>query len=179
MFWQFSHFASTPADKYPKLNSEAVDLPLFAATCNPAALVPDCLFAAFSDTKALFGDGSSSLSRSACFHASGRDEYIKLTLRHLECGKVRLRVKVEAVGDVFCVAKAKGRQREVWNGPNISDNVSPPPAPRLLANPDCFVDLYFPPGSEIYMSRRDVRTCFDVLQDPENIQEHFGRPPLT
>lgn len=49
----------------------------------------------------------------------------------------------------------------------------------LLANPSCFVDLVFQSNQEVFMSKRDVHTCFDVLKAPEALQPWFGRPPVT
>ncbi|CAE7665217.1 HET-E1, partial [Symbiodinium pilosum] len=105
--------------------------------------------------------------------------YLKLVWRQLQCGKTRLWQRVQAIGAVFAVSKSHGRQREVWDGSTISAMAAKPPAPECLANPSCFVDLMFNPGHEVYMSKRDVHTCFDVLQAPVAIQQWFGRPPVT
>ena len=55
----------------------------------------------------------------------------------------------------------------------------PPPSPHKLANPSCFVDLCFRSDSEVYMSKRDVCTCFHTLKAPASLQPYFGRPPVT
>ena len=108
-----------------------------------------------------------------------RAEYVKLVFKQLQCGKTRLRQHCRAVGDVFCVAKAHGKQREVWNGSQVSQMAARPPPPGKLANPARFVDLLFEHGQEVHMSKRDVQTCFDNLQALEQLQEWFGRPPVT
>ena len=84
------------------------------------------------------------------------------------------------VADVFAVSKTTpGRQREVWNGSLISDMAAQPPKPRFLANPACFVDIQAKPGEVLYFSKRDVSTCFDVIQAPDSMQEWFGQPAVT
>lgn len=101
-------------------------------------------------------------------------------LRQLDCGKVRLRHCVRAMADVFTVPKfTPGRQREVWNGSLISEAAAAPPKPRFLANPACFVDIHARSDEPLFFSKRDVSTCFDVIQAPDSMQEFFGQPPVT
>ena len=45
----------------------------------------------------------------------------------------------------------------------------------LLALSICF----FEQGKEVFMPKRDVHTCFDVLEAPPALQPWFGRPPVT
>ena len=62
-------------------------------------------------------------------HASDeRNEYAKLVMRELECGKLLLRTSVEAVADVFAISKSDGQaQRKIWSGDRISSQAYPKP----------------------------------------------------
>ena len=179
----FSRFQSQPVGKYPKLEASAVDLPLAAGTCNPQHLIPTSLATAASCPESLFSGADTLVGTNGAQWTSPvgaeRRQYLKLAWRQLCCGKTRLRRKVMAVGDIFSVAKSGNRQREVWNGSAVSACAVKPPAPTWLANPSCFVDLVFEPGRAVYMSKRDVHTCFDVLAAPSEIQPWFGRPPVS
>ena len=176
----FQHFEETPSSKHPRMQADAVDLPAKAATCDPLELLPAELASAVVSTEKLFPNPVPTPCRPCGGQDADRDEYIKLVLRQLECGKTVLRRDCQAVGDVFCVQKASpSKQREVWNGSLVSQAAAPPPKPYKLANPGCFVDLCFQDGEEVFMSKRDIHTCFDVLKAPENLQQWFGRPPVS
>lgn len=172
-------FEGKAAGKYPTLLAEKVDLPNKAGTCNPQCLVPDSLASAVSSQEEVFTVDDARLMETDLHVGVDREEYLKLVVRQLECGKTRLRRNIKAVGSVFSVAKSGERQREVWNGSFVSALAEKPPPPMLLANPSCFVDLVFQPHEEVFMSKRDVHTCFDVLKAPESLQPWFGRPPVT
>ncbi|CAJ1433473.1 unnamed protein product [Effrenium voratum] len=62
---------------------------------------------------------------------------------------------------------------------NPSEAARKPAPPEKLANPSCFTDLLFRAEEDVFMSKRDVHTCFDVLRAPAHLQEWFGRPPVT
>ena len=176
----FRNFEVSPGSQYPQLNADAVDLPSSAGTCNPNLLIPEGLATATSSPEFLFHhEGGAETVES--FRPAGKErlEYIKLVWRQLQRGKTMLRRVVHAVGEVFAVAKSHGRQREIWNGSLFSSMAERPPAPQYLANPACFVDLFFEQGKEVFMSKRDVHTCFDVLEAPPALQPWFGRPPVT
>ena len=178
----FNRYEELEADRYPSLNADVVDLPVEAGTCETQSHIPEDLKNVVTSPAKLFGGNATSpVQNFPCRSPSGkqRKEYLKLVWRQLQCGKTRLRRNVNAVGDVFSVRKSHGRQREVWNGSIISALAEKPPAPQYLANPSCFVDLAFLPGQQVFMSKRDVHTCFDVLQAPPAIQPWFGRPPVT
>eukprot|EP00930_Biecheleria_cincta_P070888 TRINITY_DN58465_c0_g1_i1.p1 TRINITY_DN58465_c0_g1~~TRINITY_DN58465_c0_g1_i1.p1 ORF type:complete len:136 (-),score=19.44 TRINITY_DN58465_c0_g1_i1:191-598(-) len=108
-----------------------------------------------------------------------RTEYLKLTLRQLACGKVRLDLHVHAAGSVFCVEKTTGMQRGIWDGGAISAAALRPPPSIKLASPACFVDLLSRPGEDVFLSKRDIQTCLDAIKAPDSIQKFFGRPPVT
>jgi len=176
----FSKFEEKQQDKYPSMKADCVDLPVEAATCDPSKLVPPGLWQEVSNADTLFVSSLPHSVENAVPAGADRTEYVKLVHRQLLCGKTLLHTTVKAVGDVFCVGKSNAnRQREVWNGSRISEAAAEPPTPMLLANPSCFVDLIFRQGEEIFMSKRDVGTCFDVLRAPTSLQQWFGRPPVT
>ena len=176
----FAAFENKMSHGTSALQADKVDLPPVAATCDTQRHIPPELHSMVTAPDTLFpaccrGDtGEFSISS-----FRDRAEYLKLVWRQLQCGKLKLRRQVHACGDVFSVSKSGGRQREIWNGSIISAKAERPPPPLHLANPSCFVDLMFLPGQEVYMSKRDVHTCFDVLQAPEALQPWFGRPPVT
>ena len=163
-----------------KLSAEAVDMPAQAGTCDPSSLLSEDLLMAVSDAHSLFSGELSHTLQTPGPTGKDRVEYIKLVLRQLDCKKVRLRLRVRAVAEVFPVSKTTpGRQREVWNGSLISDTAAQPPKPRFLASPACFVDIQAKRGEALYFSKRDVGTCFDVIQAPDAMQEWFGQPAVT
>ncbi|CAE6938118.1 HET-E1 [Symbiodinium sp. CCMP2592] len=176
----FRSFESPSGVKYPKLQAEAVDLPDRAGTCDPMTLLPAELARNVCDPGAIFQTAEQGHASAVVPTGKERGEYLKLVHRQLQCGKLVLLTRVRQVGDVFCVPKSDpSKQREIWNGTAVSGMAVKPPRPMLLANPSCFVDLLFREGESIYMSKRDVHTCFDVLQAPSGLQEWFGRPPIT
>ena len=82
-----------------------------------------------------------------------------------------------AVGDIFCVAEFGNRH---WKSGMVQQSL------RVRKNllhqhgwQTQVVDLVFEPGKAVYMSKRDVHTCFDVLAAPSAIQPWFGRPPVS
>ena len=176
----FGRYESAEKSCGLELKAEAVDIPAQAGTCDPSPLLSDDLLQAVSDVESLFSRELSYTLQTPGPKGKDRSEYIKLVLRQLDCGKVRLRLRVRAVAEVFPVAKTTpGRQREVWNGSLISDTAAQPPKPRFLANPACFVDIHAQNGETLYFSKRDVSTCFDVIQAPDAMQEWFGQPAVT
>lgn len=174
----FQSFERPPEGRYPRLSASRVDLPPVAATCDPQQLIEAADYLDLLDPDSLFSSGVIERSQFRRPTGANRREYLKLVVQQLLCGKTTLRTQVKAVGDVFTVGKADGRQREVWNGGAISAACLEPPPPPLLANPSCFVDLQFRASERTYMSKRDVHTCFDVLQAPNVLQPWFGRPPV-
>ena len=89
-----------------------------------------------------------------------------------------MRLSVNAIGDIFVAPKTADRQREVWNGSLISQAAWRPPPPAMLANPACFVDIAVLPGEQLFFSKRDMHTCYDIIQAPASIKPWFGRPPV-
>ena len=54
-----------------------------------------------------------------------------------------------------------------------------PPKPRRLANPSSFLDMQLEGGEQVFFSKRDASTFFDVLQVPAALQPFFGQPGVT
>lgn len=165
---------------YEKINSQAVDLPMAAATCDPCALISAELAAAVSEPGAIFPEASSSgLSSPPRVCKDDWSDYVDLTVRELQCGKLRLRTEVQGIGGVFAAAKTGGRQRKIWNGSDLSQCASRPPKPRRLANPSSFLDIEVEPGCSIFFSKRDASTFFDALQIPCCLDGWFAQPPIS
>ncbi len=112
----YSDFEQKPSSKYPKMKADDVDLPLKAATCDSAKLVPADLYATVSSPSELFSKDLINTLDLPGPRGPDRSEYLKLVLKQLSCGKTRLRTHVAAVGDGFSVSKPSGKQREVWDG---------------------------------------------------------------
>jgi len=163
----------------PALNADAVDLPPIAATCDPAALVPASFWKQLAEPGGVFvetsGDAATSPHARAPFGAE-RTEYLRLTWRELQLGKLRLATDVAATGSVFARSKAGDRQRPLWNGRDISLLAARPPKPPSLANPSCFGDLVVQKGEQIFFSKRDASSFFDTLVAPRHLRRYFGRP---
>ena len=163
---------------YDSIRSEAVDLPQMAATCDPCKLIHEELATAVQDPTKIFPAGASPMPVESV-KANQRDEYVRVVVRELNCGKLRLTSKAHGLGGVFGVAKANGRQRKIWNGSVLSGLAAEPPKPYRLASPSSFLDVEIQPGERIYFSKRDASTFFDSLRVPEQLRTWFGQPPVT
>ena len=109
-----------------------------------------------------------------------RAEYIKLTARELLCGRLRLRRAIRGGGAVFSVGKAnKHTQRKIWHGAAVSSSAAEPPTPHRLANPASFPELDVKLDEQLYFSKRDASTFFDVLKSPASFHPYFGQPGVT
>eukprot|EP00435_Cladocopium_sp_Y103_P008297 s2259_g2.t1 len=160
------------------IRADAVDLPATAGTCDPAMVINPELTALIQDPTHIFPHGALATSTEV-LRRDKRAEYVKLTLRELRCGKLRLRRKVEAVGAVFAACKSGGRQRKIWDGSRLSMVASRPPKPYRLANPSSFLDLELADTDQLLFSKRDASTYFDTLQAPAPLRQWFGQPPVS
>jgi len=160
------------------LKAVLVDMPARASTCQPCDLLPSAFAACIADPSHVFPNGPPEQS-SATTAARTSDDYLDITARGLQCGKLRLRRVVAASADIFARVKASGKQRELWNGHDISLAAQRPPKPRRLASPSALLDLITEPGMPIFYSKRDLACCFDTLEAPKALQPFFGRPPVV
>ena len=163
------------------LLGDSVDLPVRAATCDPENLVPAELWSKVSAPGAIFGSQpTSTQTPAASSNSQDRREYLVLTGRKLRCGKLRLRSEVRGVAKVFAVPQSdRTRQRKIWDGSHLSEIASKLPKPERLANPSSFLDIFVRPGEQLYMSKRDASTYFDLLAAPPDLQAWFGQAPVT
>ena len=175
----FHIFEESSTNGYQGIRAADVDLPATAATCEPLDLISQELAAAIADDSQVFPEVPKSQDEGDPFFSKAeRDEYIQLTVRELNCGKLRLRPEVEAVAGIFAAGKSGGRQRKIWNGASVSQLAQVPPKPRRLANPSCFLDVDASAGERLYFSKRDAATFFDALKVPKALQKWFGQPAV-
>ena len=179
LFWKGA-FQEAEVDSlaYEKIRSEAVDLPASAATCDPCALISEGLAVSISQPHTVFPRQPTTAELPRVCKEDWHD-YVRLTVRELRCGKLRLKREAQGVGGVFAAAKKGGRQRKIWNGSMLSQCASRPPKPRRLANPSSFLDVEVEPGCELFFSKRDASTFFDTLRVPPCLEDWFGQPPIT
>ena len=97
---------------YPQLVASLVDLPAQAASCDPAVHIDPKVAANIVDVGVLFPNGPpSSVSAARCTSAS-RTEYLALTARSLQCGRVKLLSKASSAASIFVVGKKRGTALE-------------------------------------------------------------------
>ena len=177
----FSKYESASSSCYEKVFGDDVDLPSTAATCDPALLACEELWRLVVQPDNVFPSTSepSGLVREAPLTGQEREEYLRLTVRELQRGKLRLRHTVKGRARVVAAPKsAEGRQRKIWDGSALSSIAAVPPAPHRLANPSSFLDLLVRPGEKLLLSKRDASTFFDSLKVPKALQEWFGQAPV-
>ncbi|OLP74045.1 hypothetical protein AK812_SmicGene46529 [Symbiodinium microadriaticum] len=175
----FDQHEDSGKSRYEKLRGNDVDLPVCAGTCDPAKLVRRQLWEAAGNPNCVFPDCTAEPAGLQALRGRDRQEYLRLTLRELHCGKLRLRFSVKGLANVFAAPKAnKGRQRKIWDGSVLSEAAARPPKPYRLANPSTFLDILLRPGEELFLSKRDASTFFDSLKVPLRMQEWFGQPPV-
>ena len=106
--WQGSLQSFAPkACNYEKIRGQDVGLPDVAGTCNPSQLVPRELWEPVSDPTQIFPqhcEPASCLSGVAGPRAARR-AYVHLTARELQCGKLRLRLGVKGIANIFAAPK--------------------------------------------------------------------------
>ena len=177
----FGKYESRGGPCYEKVRGSDVDLPAAAATCDPALLARQELWRLVDEPDYIFPCTTDAGDAAAAGPLVGpeRHEYLRLTVRELQCGKLRLRRTVKGLARVFAAPKSSnGRQRKIWDGSTLSGLARVPPAPHRLANPSSFLDVLVRPGEELLLSKRDASTFFDSLKVPEALQEWFGQAPV-
>ena len=144
--------------QYEEIRSDKVDLPDVAASCDPNRLISSELSAQIVNARSIFPNRI--CASPASVQPNKRSEYIKLTIRELACGKLRLCREVQWPSELSAMATA-------------------PPKPRRLANPSSFLDLQLEDGERILFSKCDASTFFDTLQVPEPLQTYLGQPAVS
>jgi hypothetical protein len=160
----------------PDLIAASVEMSSVACTCDALTHVSDILRDQIVSNGGLFRDAGVHRKAVPRFSGTDRSEYVKVTLRGLQSGKLRLKTNVSAGGSVFAVGKPSGGQREVWHGRYVSSVAPVPPKPRHQPTPACLLDLEAGPTRPLYFSKRDAVSYFDSLSAPECVREWFGRP---
>ena len=171
-YGSFQHFESKPSSKYPTMQAEKVDLPARAATCDPEKLLPPELADSVMDVEKMFPFCMPVQPGPVGPEGAERAEYVKLVFRQLQCGKTLLRLQCKVVGDVFCVAKSHGKQREIWNDSMISQVVARPPGPAKLANPQLLCGLVLQGrGASVHVKagRADFFWCPSSTSTPSEV----------
>jgi len=157
-----------------------VDLPSSAGTCEPLDSVADSVKDVITNAEANFLGGCIVPAPRGLRCKAEQKEYVELVFRELKCGKLELRLAVKAAADVFGVGNpGKPTMRKIWSGNHISAQAVQPPAPPLIANPCCFLDVVVPSSGQVLYSKRDSATCFDVLKCLEALHPFFGQPPVS
>ena len=174
----FAECESAGSPSYEDICSDKVDLPDKAGTCNPCAVIPAELRELITDPKSVFPSLVSREGAAENISQLQLGQYRDLVVRELRCGKLFLREEAKGIGGVFAVGKSSGRQRKIWNGSANSVAAASPPKPHRLANPSSFLDVEIQPDEQVFYSKRDAATFFDVLQVPPELQTWFGQPPL-
>ena len=116
-----------------------------------------------------------------CGRARSGKSSIKKTFIRAQCRshKVVLSSTCLHAASVFAVAKAEGRQREVWDGAELSLASQKPPHPVLLASPSDLCTLECSDGEPLVLSMRDGKSFFDQLAVVEGMRPWFGKPWIT
>ena len=162
-----------------ELIADVVAVPTCAGTCDPRDLIGPPIADWIKDARTIFPDHVGGLDRFSGFYSGARSEYIKLTVRQLRAGLLRLGTSCAGGGTVFPVGKSDGKsQRVVWHGTRVSLAASKPPVPRHLADPAVFATLDLGPDECLRVSKRDCRTWFDQLVVDPSIGQYFGRPSV-
>ena len=174
----WAHFEKGGTFRHPDLDAEAVSVPESAGTCNPQLLIRPSLSALVA-AETIFPPPHVGLNRFGNVTGKVRPEYVKLTVRQLRCGMLRLASQCTGGASVFAVGKAGGKQRVVWNGTVLSASASRPPPPRHLADPAAFSMLDIASAAVLRVTKRDCRTWFDQLALTDDIGNFFGRPSVT
>ena len=167
-------------NKYPPLDADRVDLLDACGTMDPNACLAPEEAAIVCDAERMFPNGVGEVSRAVTFRGGPRSEYINLLQRQLRARKVGLVKQANAIGGTFAVGKkALGRQREVWDGSELSQAAVPPPKPPLQADPASLVHMECSQDRPLWLSQRDAEVWFDQLKLPVQLSPYMGRPRVA
>ena len=103
---------------YEDIHCDPVDLMVKAVTCDPCDRICEELADCISNPLNIFPIGKC-LIRQAVISGTKRQESMRLCVRALSCGKLRLRKRIKGSGGVFAAGKSGGRQRKIWDGSSL------------------------------------------------------------
>jgi hypothetical protein len=160
-------------------NADAFDLLQSSGTVDPMQCLDPLTRNCIIERPGIFPRSAMGLEKFPGVRRADKDEYAKLVALQLRSRKVELVDSVLAGGSVFAVGKkGSAKMREVWDGSRISLASQRPPKPPQLASPTAFLDLEATRSRPYFLSKRDGKCLFDQLLAPEQIRNHFGRPPV-
>ena len=171
-------FEPAHAAPRPTLNSDMLALPSKAALCSPERLVDKQFQGILERIKDIFPEHPVRV-KSVRVTKNELHDYAKVVGRMHQCGKLAFMLHPKGVASFFVVAKPNGQQRPIWNGAEISEACRRPVAPPRFGNPASFVDICVAPGSQVFLSKRDASSYFDVLRAPVDEHAWFGFAPLS
>ena len=146
---------------------------------DPSFCLPPDMLELFENPSLLFPEGLSCVPRVVRYTGGSRREYAALVRRQLKAGKVALMRAPICSAGTFVVGKGDSdRQREVWNGGDISAASCDPPKPRLLADPASLTALEASVDRPLYVSTRDAACYFDQLKLNSTLAPYFVRPQV-
>ena len=111
---------TTKAGHAPPLElvADSVAVPTCEGTCDARLLIRPPISDWIKDASTIFPNRVVGLDRFSGFYSGARAEYVKLTVRQLRVGLLRLGSTCAGGGTVFPVGKSDGKsQRVVWHGP--------------------------------------------------------------
>ena len=174
----FQRYEPSQAGAGPDLAADRVDLPKVASTCIANNFVTPGLATAITSADGVMPSRSPD-AKWPTVGAADRREYVRLIIREINVGKVRLMLHPKHVAGRFVVGKRDtDRQRPVWNGSSLSEDAHAPPMPRRLANPACLPHIRVKEGDRLFFSKRDAASFFDALQAPVALRSWFGCPGI-
>ena len=165
---------------FQDLVAERVDNLEQAALCDPLLHVPANVRASLVAPDSILQHPDFSLRFFESFSRGPRDEYAKLVIKQLRCGKLGLATSCEGGGATFAVGKPGGqRLREVWHGRRVSEAAGVPPKPRHLASPTALTFLECSVDRPLRLSKRDASCWFDQLKLPVPLRKFMAKPPVS
>ncbi|CAE7714737.1 PDE9A [Symbiodinium sp. CCMP2592] len=168
------------AATFQDLDADRVDNLSVAGACDPLPHLPADVQGVVQNPRYMFEGALPGLEQFEDFSAGSRDEYARLVVKQLRCGKLGLSTRCKGGGASFAVGKPGGnRLREVWHGRRVSQAACGPPKPRHLASPTALALLECSKDCPIRVSKRDASCWFDQLKLPVVLREYMAKPPLT
>ena len=175
----FGAFVGRGESNYLPLQADSVDGLVKCGLVDPLHFVGDDVQGTVTTPNQMFPIGVKSVGLHATVGKGDRHEYIRLLVKHLRTGKVRLSGTAVANASVFVVGMAGGaKQREILSGNVISALAKPPPKPPLLVSPSALVHLETVETAPFWLAKKDGTCFFDQLRLDPSLQDYMGRPQV-